>query len=646
MLILLQALIQLFLDILRGMVVPLSLAAVGAVAVAALLRLATFPWKPRGIKTLLMYWFGLNLFPIMLLGGIGCAFIYSVLIYLVPALKGGLTIFLISLPTGIIFRFTHKSLAPTNKAFRWRTFYAAWVYCWLAATIGLRYGMTGILLITLPALFLAGLVLFFVAGFILPYPELAVEGAPVPAGLAATFGEEIKAFFALMFRPDYLLNVELDLQSDLEECCLSDKFRQKFKDHGITLSDNITIESKKESGLWQIRDIDRDQKYIVRKIAKTLNVYCPENKKTRKKWFKQRREALRCLLTYAMGTNYPYHVVIDEKIQERTEDDRTWLPWKDKLIKRLDGDAFGDFLAGPGIVLTGCDQAVVLSTGLKFKGAKGPGVVFTGMSDNLTHVIDLRVQLRAFPVTARTKDGIAVRVFTFTPFRMGRGKDEPKLGKGFPYRTSDVFKAIQAQMVEHKDPSQVPENLESHEWYDLPKVIGERAVREAISQYNFDDLYAPFELHTDPSQHPRSKIDKALQKALEQELPKIGLQRVGSGISNLEPEDPRVIEQRIEAWTADWKRKIMLQQAAGQSRRLQLVEQARAQAQVDVIVDIGKRLDALRDDDGLVRMDDVALGCIKVLEGLAQRAAKHGMLPPGDTENVAQGVRGKIKRPV
>ncbi|MCP4539595.1 MAG: hypothetical protein GY832_20865 [Chloroflexi bacterium] len=564
MLELLMALLTIFAQILLGMIVPFVLAMLGAAAVAGLLLLAGFRWKPRGIRTLLSFWFGVNMFPLPLMGGIGCAFIYSVMGVLNDGFKGSLLLFLISLVTGLNFLFI-RYMAPNNKSFRWYVFYAVWVHYWLAASVGLRYGFWGVILITVPAIIITGLVFFYIAGHLLPYPDLKVKGGT--RGMVETLDHDLKRFFVML----------------------------------------------------------RD----------------PENIKVREKWFKQRREGLRCLLSYAIGTNYPYYVVIDEKITERTEDSRTWLPWKEKLVKRLDGDTFGDFLAGPGVILTGCDQAVVISTGLKFKGAKGPGVILTEMSETPSHVIDLRVQLRAFPVKARTKDGIAVRVFTFTPFRMGTGQQKPELGKGFPYRTSDVFKAIHAQMVEHHDPSQVPEDLKQYEWYDLPQVIGERTVREAVSQYNFDDLYAPFVLHDDPSQHPRARIGKALQEALERELPPLGLQRVGSGISNLEPEDPRVIEQRIEAWEADWKRKIMLQQAEGQSKRLQLVERARAQAQIDVIVDIGKRLDQWRTAGGSVPTDAIAQYFIGTLEKFIGISALRHFLPD-DTNAIIENARGRL----
>ncbi|MEA3340891.1 MAG: SPFH domain-containing protein, partial [Chloroflexota bacterium] len=361
----------------------------------------------------------------------------------------------------------------------------------------------------------------------------------------------------------------------------------------------------------------------------------PENKKARQQWFEQQRKALRSLISYTLGTNYAYYVVVDEKFNRRTEGDRTWLTAEEKLIERSGGDVFREFMAGPGIILTGCDHAVAISTGTTFKGVRGPGVIFTGMSERPAQVIDLRVQLRAFPVEARTKDGIDINVFTFTPFQIGTGKEIPTLGKGFPYRASDVFKAIHAQQVVHyKNPSQMPEDLQKHTWYDLPRVAGKRIMHEIISRYTFDELYAPFELYADTNQDPRSRIGTELKEELERVLPEWGIQRIGSGISNLMPADERVLDQRIEAWQADWARRITLRQAAGQSRRLHLVEQARAQAQIDIILSISEQMEQLRGAGA----DAIARHFIEVLEDLIEKSTL-GRLPSQGTNNVIQRAR-------
>jgi regulator of protease activity HflC (stomatin/prohibitin superfamily) len=366
-----------------------------------------------------------------------------------------------------------------------------------------------------------------------------------------------------------------------------------------------------------------------------------QNREARQEWFAQRRLALRCLVTYALGTNYPYYVVIDEKLRYRTEGERAWLTGKERIVKRVEGDVFGDFLCGPGVVITGCDHAVVLSAGTAFKGAKGPGVVFTWYGDNPTQALDLRVQLRAFPVKAWTKDGIAVTVSTFVPFQIDTGQEQPELGKGFPYRSAAGFKAVQAQMIEHTGPSQMPEDVQELAWYDLPQLIGERAVRDAIARYEFDDLYAPFQLYDDESfqTHARVEIVDDLRKRLDDELPKVGLKRIGGGIGDIKPVDDAVAEQRIQAWKVDWMREVMVRRAEGQNTRLRLVEQARAQAQADIIMQIGSRITQMRRSGEATSLGVVLRYFIEVLEQLLGRSDLRELLP-GDMDSILRGLRG------
>jgi len=549
-------------EVLNDMLMIIAVMVGGAVAVAAFLKLATFS---RGdISMVGITW---------LQGGMFCALVYLALA-IKYSISGLIALFLIAAITGLPGFFFLKLMEPSNQRFRWWGLYLVWLYIWFTALVGWRTGWLGLVLITLPALLIAGLGLFFVAGFILPFPDPDLyrgERTGRELGSMPTFSEEIRDALALL-------------------------------------------------------------RY-------------PENRDIRKQEFEQRRNALRCLISHSLGTNYPYYAVIDEKIAEAIEGTRSpWLIEEEKLVRRLSGDLFGSFMAGPGIVVTGCDQAVVISTGQKFKGANGPGIIFTGMSENPTHIIDLRGQLRTFPVEAWTKDGIAIQVDVFIPFQIGTGNEIPDLGKGFPYRASDVFKAVHAQLVEHVDPSQVPENLKQVKWYDLPQLAGERIVRKIISRYEFDELYAPFELHQDPSQDPRAKIAAELRKELDNILPAWGLQRIGSGISNLMPMDEEVIKQRIEAWQADWARKIMLQQAAGQSRRIQVIEEARARAQNDVVLTIGKRIEQLRADSDAVPMDAVLLYFVEVLEELVGKPDLRSLLP-GDTDSIIRRMRGAAAGP-
>ncbi len=70
-------------------------------------------------------------------------------------------------------------------------------------------------------------------------------------------------------------SVGLKFQSDLEQGVLSEGFRQAFKDHGVSLSENknITIEEEVEGSRWRIDDANQDHTYIIIVEDEMLNIY-------------------------------------------------------------------------------------------------------------------------------------------------------------------------------------------------------------------------------------------------------------------------------------------------------------------------------------------------------------------------------------
>ena len=266
------------------------------------------------------------------------------------------------------------------------------------------------------------------------------------------------------------------------------------------------------------------------------------------------------------------------------------------------------------------------------------------MSDAPTQAIDLRVQLRAFQVTAMTKDGIEVKLFGFIPFQIGAGGQRPALGRGYPYRARDVFWALQAQVMNHKDPSQEPDQLEALKWYDLPQLAGERILQEIISRYNFDDLYAPFELFDNPGDDPRARIAKEFRDELDKVLPGWGIQRIGGGIGNIEPVNEQVLQKRIDAWQSEWVRQIMLKRTAGHSTRLERVERARAQAQTDMILEIGKRIAELRRRGETLTFDRIVAQFLELMNKMYVRTTVQRYLPE-DTGRVIRDAQRKTTNP-
>ncbi len=71
------------------------------------------------------------------------------------------------------------------------------------------------------------------------------------------------------------------------------------------------------------------------------------------------------------------------------------------------------------------------------------------------------------------------------------------------------------------------------------------------------------------------------------------------------------------------------------------MEQSRAQAQIDLILSIGERIEQLRTAGMPVLTDTIAHHFIELLERLSARSGVRSFLPK-DTNNVLQGARGMI----
>lgn len=289
------------------------------------------------------------------------------------------------------------------------------------------------------------------------------------------------------------------------------------------------------------------------------------------------------LRDFTLGCNRPAWVVVSELYEE------------DRLEVRIRGSPYsGGFnesedervsAIGPGIVICDCDHAVAITSGPKFKGVKGPGVVFTGYAEQPTQIIDLRPQLRTFPVEALTKDGVRVKTVVFISCKIDSRDRQPTLGEPLPYNRGAAFKALQAQPVEHED-----EEVNRVTWDRIPRRLAIPILQDVISEYTLDALYAPYRLTGFP---PRAEIADRFIGRLSGELKLLGMQLAGGGISDLEPVDSEVYLKRARTWQEEWKREIALRQVEGQAAWLHMVERAQAEAQADLILDLGRRLEEL-----------------------------------------------------
>jgi hypothetical protein len=300
-----------------------------------------------------------------------------------------------------------------------------------------------------------------------------------------------------------------------------------------------------------------------------------------------------------------------------------------RVLERPPGDQFSRGRSSPGLVVTGCDHAVALSDGFRFKGVHGPGVIFTRWGDQIVQAIDLRPQARSFRVTGLTRDGIEVTVEVSASFRIDAGRREPELGEHLPFNRGAAFRALRAQRVEEQTRRRIRRTAEQQGWHDLPRVRGEHILRNMISKLDFDDLYGPHQLGTEA---PRRRIAKDFTDRLEADLEPLGIQLVGASIGNLEPADPQVYLTRARNWEAEWNRRITLKQAEGQAERLQILERARADTRADLILDLGRQLEEFTESSAGLDAETVLDQFLVVLEELTTQPQLRHVLPPRTME--------------
>lgn len=328
----------------------------------------------------------------------------------------------------------------------------------------------------------------------------------------------------------------------------------------------------------------------------------------------EQQKSLRALLTYTLGTNFTYYTVEDRKFTERVK-----------------GNAFRAFFAGPGLVLTRCDHTATVTNNFKITQILDPGLTFLDKFERVGEVIDLRAQVRAFPVEAITRDGIRLKFITFAPFRIQAGA-WPQTGSSFPFRKSAVFQAVQSQLIEpqrEQHDGEVVESRRKHTWDERVSIVATQIVRRIISEYAFDELCAPYQ----PERDPRTEIITRFRQELKDELGKVGIEPLGGGVSNLLPADEQLLQQRIENWQAEWGRRITAEIGRAEAERIRTIESARAQAQAEMIRTISEGFERAGARESISN-EVLAMRFVEALEKMIKTPAVQEALPSGSADSL------------
>ena len=313
---------------------------------------------------------------------------------------------------------------------------------------------------------------------------------------------------------------------------------------------------------------------------------------------------------------------------------------------RVEGNPFNQFFAGPGLVYTDCDHVSYVTNGIEVRGVFGPGLSFTGLFDLEPKIIDLRPQLREFPVEALTKDGIPIRVLAFAAFqihpghrRLASGKEaelrQPELGQPFPFRHRAVYDAVASEPIErgrHREQSG-----ERHEWDDtLVPDIARRIVQDIISRYDVDELCAAY----DPDRDPHTEIIREMERRLRRALQPYGIHLIVGWIGNLTPLESTVMERRLDNWRTEWERRILMLMSQSKAERTRQIERARAAAEAEIVLRLGQVVEASTSGDD-ISGTALALRFIDCLGEMISESSSQWPLPDS-VERTLTRLRGEI----
>lgn len=272
-----------------------------------------------------------------------------------------------------------------------------------------------------------------------------------------------------------------------------------------------------------------------------------------------------------------------------------------------------DKVSGEGVIFVDSTSVVRIATDVQPIQLAGPGVHFLRQFQKIDAIVDLRTQLRSREIEAQTRDGIWVKFKMNARFQI----DKVKLllgDSGPPKRTGAApFAWAQGPIWTALDRTRA--GNDDHPWVRWDDVVlneAEKRIQTIIAEYTFDQLTEP----RDPRRHPRDDIQKRLIDEVRRATANTGIRLLSIKVNQFVPKDGEVLKQWVDAWKADWVRRIHVIEAEGHAERYRLIELARAQGQMELVMRITQALEVSQ-QLGTENAEQVALRLLEVVERLA-----------------------------
>jgi regulator of protease activity HflC (stomatin/prohibitin superfamily) len=325
-----------------------------------------------------------------------------------------------------------------------------------------------------------------------------------------------------------------------------------------------------------------------------------------------------------------------------------------KLVTDASSKA-AEVIGGPAWLTVGEGNAVLLERGGGFSRIVGTGYHRLRPHERVRGVVELRTHYRKSSQSVLTKDGIPVKMDVDLTFRVTENDlpDDPPPSPPPPLGPVNRLRRrlhlrVRRDVIETTRPHRFSRETvrrlvyettiwgpdQQPDWTLSFYNVRSGDITDQIASRRLDEISAP----EDTQVHPRAEIArKGLEDARD------AASRVAPGVEILdmtlgviEPRDDfkHITTQMISNWKIEWERRAKILEAQAEAKRTQLLEEARAEAQANMIQALteGYRIAMGDNQDPQVAKDVIALRFIDTLETLLARQT------PGEGADMAAAV--------
>lgn len=302
----------------------------------------------------------------------------------------------------------------------------------------------------------------------------------------------------------------------------------------------------------------------------------------------------------------------------------------------LNEDSILTKVGGPGNLIIFNNSAVVLERAGRLTRVAGPGFCSLKEFETIYDVVDLRPKRWILTVNAMTKEGIDVSWDVEVCYQLADGDQQPTEETPFPCDENAVFRAATIKWRRETG------RIQDMDW-EGRVVIGstEGTLRSILARRPLDTLIGLTEAE---AQAARESVQAELEAAVRKAVTGLGAKILHVKLDNLKVGDT-VTQQWIDAWRATWQKWTNERLGQSEAARIQLYEEAKAEAQMHYITNITRALA----QENLSRQDTLQTLSMRLFSVLdrAQLPASARVFVPGqawEMVNQLQGLAGEAGR--